>query len=258
MSNNTNKKATPKITDTKVKGNIKSSAIKVTNTQDKEVAKVTDVTDVVVTKPKSKSKPNRISGVKSYKYIECANTQFNTSNWWFGRICDNHEVKVDSDCFRVLCGTCIALITSPGDPALKKQLDAERNINYPRGWKLYKVFVDENKNVYYKGVEQPELKGTLEPTVIEPSTQSESKYTDNKYFDVGDNNNNNNKKQTKHKSEVNNKNRNKLNDIDNTSIKIRELKKLLKTCKSQKEKDKLNKQIIKLEKEGYRQNASIK
>jgi hypothetical protein len=31
----------------------------------------------------------------------------------------------------------------------------------PRGWKWMKVFVDAKGSVYYKGVEQPKLKGTL-------------------------------------------------------------------------------------------------
>lgn len=31
----------------------------------------------------------------------------------------------------------------------------------PRGWHFMKEFVDKSGNVYYKGVEQPELKNTL-------------------------------------------------------------------------------------------------
>jgi len=37
----------------------------------------------------------------------------------------------------------------------------------PRGWQFMPVYVDSNKNVFYKGVEQPNLKGTLPITVIE-------------------------------------------------------------------------------------------
>ena len=33
----------------------------------------------------------------------------------------------------------------------------------PKGWALRKVFVDAEGNVYHKGVEQPELKGTISP-----------------------------------------------------------------------------------------------
>lgn len=38
------------------------------------------------------------------------------------------------------------------------------NSDKPRGWHLKKEFVDKEGNVYFKGVEQPHLKGTKEPT----------------------------------------------------------------------------------------------
>ena len=194
------------------------------------------------TKIGSKNKKTKQSmlSVKSYKYIPCTNVEFNDSTWWFGRLCDNFEVKVDSGCIRVLCGTCIAHITSPGDPALRALLEKERTSTYPRGWKLYKEFVDENGNVFHKGVEVPDLKGTIEPTKIE----------------VGDTNKDKVDTKQKAKPKSNTNKVNKLNDIDTTSIKIRDLKKLLKIAKSQKEKDKITKQIIKLEKEGYRNGNS--
>ena len=36
----------------------------------------------------------------------------------------------------------------------------------PSGWHFMKEFVDKRGNVYHKGVEQPELKGTLKPTEV--------------------------------------------------------------------------------------------
>ena len=42
----------------------------------------------------------------------------------------------------------------------------------PRGWTLKGEFVDKDGNVYHKGVEQPELKGTLKPTVVEKKQKS--------------------------------------------------------------------------------------
>ena len=38
----------------------------------------------------------------------------------------------------------------------------------PRGWAFMKEFVDKEGNVFHKGKEKPELKGTLQPTVIKP------------------------------------------------------------------------------------------
>jgi len=36
----------------------------------------------------------------------------------------------------------------------------------PRGWKLYSEFVDNDRNVFEFGVENPERKGTLPPTKV--------------------------------------------------------------------------------------------
>ena len=38
----------------------------------------------------------------------------------------------------------------------------------PSGWHFMNEFVDKDGTVFHKGVEQPKLKGTLEPTVIKP------------------------------------------------------------------------------------------
>ena len=46
-------------------------------------------------------------------------------------------------------------------------LTTRRNVGRPSGWHFMKEFVDKNGNVYFKGVEQPKLKGTKPPTIIE-------------------------------------------------------------------------------------------
>ena len=38
----------------------------------------------------------------------------------------------------------------------------------PAGWHFMKEFVDKDGNVFHKGKEQPDLKGTLQPTKIKP------------------------------------------------------------------------------------------
>ena len=40
----------------------------------------------------------------------------------------------------------------------------KRPLGFHRGWRFMKVFVHENGTVYHKGVEQPDLKGTLPVT----------------------------------------------------------------------------------------------
>ena len=40
------------------------------------------------------------------------------------------------------------------------------------GWHFMNEFVDKDGNVFHKGVEQPDLKGTLPPTKVEPKKKT--------------------------------------------------------------------------------------
>ena len=42
----------------------------------------------------------------------------------------------------------------------------------PAGWHFMNEFVDKDGNVFHKGVEQPDLKGTLKPTKIKPKKKA--------------------------------------------------------------------------------------
>ena len=42
----------------------------------------------------------------------------------------------------------------------------------PSGWHFMNEFVDKDGNVFHKGKEQPDLKGTLPPTKIKPKKQA--------------------------------------------------------------------------------------
>jgi hypothetical protein len=59
------------------------------------------------------------------------------------------------------CWQCvIEQYWSPADAPKKK------SVGYPKGWRFMKEFVHENGTVYRKGEEQPDLKGTLQPTPL--------------------------------------------------------------------------------------------
>ena len=47
----------------------------------------------------------------------------------------------------------------------RKQVKAA-SLGYPKGWKFMKIFVHSTGVVYHRGVEQPELKGKVDVTVI--------------------------------------------------------------------------------------------
>ena len=45
----------------------------------------------------------------------------------------------------------------------------------PAGWHFMAEFVDKDGNVFHKGVEQPDLKGTLPPTKVKPVKRKKTK-----------------------------------------------------------------------------------
>lgn len=71
--------------------------------------------------------------------------------------------KVSEGAVSVVCSDCVLdmLIVYEQKTTVKKK------VGYPKGWRFMKEFVHADGTVYYRGVEQPELKGTLKPTVIE-------------------------------------------------------------------------------------------
>lgn len=70
-------------------------------------------------------------------------------------------VRVDNSVESITCWECVAESLKAFETTTKKKL-----VGYPKGWKFMKEFVHENGTVYHKGVEIPNLKGTLPPTQI--------------------------------------------------------------------------------------------
>ena len=79
------------------------------------------------------------------RYMEC-------------RECCDPVQNVGETATSVLCWKCFNKRV-PYEGGLKKQ-----SIGRQPGWHWMKEFVDKEGNVYHKGVEVPELKGTLPPT----------------------------------------------------------------------------------------------
>ena len=96
----------------------------------------------------------RRSGIR---YMKCCNS--NPDNKYYkGKICENYE-EVAEYTLSVLCNKCVRDITAP--PEINKGYVSKGRI---RGWQFMKEFVHSDGTVYHKGVEQPQLKGTLPPT----------------------------------------------------------------------------------------------
>ena len=122
---------------------------------------------------KKKIKKSKETSVKKNEYVE---TTRKTKQTHIIPCTDcNTEIEVDLSVASILCGNCtmvkmIKLYGLPKGCAPKKKSDTVK----PPGWHFYKEFLDKNGNVYHKGVEQPELFGTLKSTVIKTKKKTKT------------------------------------------------------------------------------------
>ena len=85
------------------------------------------------------------------------------------KVCQSEYVQTGEDTVAVTCSRCVTRITvsqmSLEDffPSMKI-----KKTGRPPGWHFMNEFVDKKGNVFHKGKEQPELKGTLSPTKVKP------------------------------------------------------------------------------------------
>ena len=76
--------------------------------------------------------------------------------------CGTYE-RVSEETVAVRCWKCVTTVI--GFPTEKK---AYTPTGRPAGWHFMNEFVDTDGNVFFKGKEQPKLKGTLSPTKVMP------------------------------------------------------------------------------------------
>ena len=95
-----------------------------------------------------------------YRYMICRNS-VPDGRFWNGKLCTEWS-KVSENATAVLCWKCTSASCSAPDIG-----SGYKPSGKPRGWQFMKEYVDEQGNVFHKGVEQPQLKGTLSATVID-------------------------------------------------------------------------------------------
>ena len=84
--------------------------------------------------------------------------------------CQLEYVETSEDAVAVTCSKCTTksclshMSLEEMMPSLRKKITTGR----PAGWHFMNEFVDKDGNVFHKGKEQPELKGTLKPTKVKP------------------------------------------------------------------------------------------
>lgn len=97
---------------------------------------------------------------RGLRWMICQNSE-SGGKYWKGKYCDNWS-RVDNSAIAVLCWRCTAELVGMPEEKIAAPISDK-----PKGWKFMKIFVAKDGTVFYKGIEQPDLKGTLEPTVIE-------------------------------------------------------------------------------------------
>ena len=82
------------------------------------------------------------------------------------------EVKgVGEDTIAAICSYCTVRMIPMEEP--KGYVPTGR----PPGWHFMAEYVDKDGNVFYKGKEQPKLKGTLKPTKVKPPKKKTKRRT---------------------------------------------------------------------------------
>ena len=85
--------------------------------------------------------------------------------------CGTYE-RVSEETVAVRCWKCVTTVI--GFPTEKK---AYKPTGRPAGWHFMNEFIDAEGNVFYKGKEQPKLKGTLKPTKVKPPKKKTKRRT---------------------------------------------------------------------------------
>ena len=99
------------------------------------------------------------------------------------KVCQSEYVQTGETTVAVTCSLCTQRLClshmslEEMIPSLKKKTTGR-----PAGWHFMKEFVDKDGNVFHKGKEQPELKGTLKPTKVKPPKKRKKLTADEKLY----------------------------------------------------------------------------
>ena len=102
--------------------------------------------------------------------------------WLICKHCQSEYVRADEGTAAVTCSSCVikkTLALKPMDTFFAKQ---RVSTGRPAGWHFMNEYVDKDGNVFHKGKEQPDLKGTLEPTIVKPRKKKKKLTADQKLF----------------------------------------------------------------------------
>jgi len=116
----------------------------------------------------------KTKNINNTLHMICRNSIEDT-NYWGWQFLSKHPrcnewSEISPNTTAVLCYKCVNKTVGP--PEIKGGYVSKGR---PRGWQFMTEFVDPQGNVFHKGVEQPKLKGTLQPTKPKPPKKKLSK-----------------------------------------------------------------------------------
>ena len=91
---------------------------------------------------------------------------------------------VSEDTISVTCSSCTTKIQLNKFPDTLPKSHKKKSTGRPAGWHFMNEFVDKDGNVFHKGKEQPDLKGTLRPTKVKPPKKRKKKDKMDKLLDL--------------------------------------------------------------------------
>ena len=96
--------------------------------------------------------------------------------------CQSEYVQTGEDTVAVTCSMCVhkLCVSQMSLEEMMPSLKAKKRTGRPAGWHFMNEFVDKDGNVFHKGKEQPELKGTLKPTKVKPPKKRKKLSADEK------------------------------------------------------------------------------
>ena len=83
--------------------------------------------------------------------------------------------NVSTDAVSVVGNTALTGLLHKKFPDTLPKSYKKKTTGRPAGWHFMNEFVDKDGNVFHKGVEQPDLKGTLKPTKVKPPKKRKKK-----------------------------------------------------------------------------------
>ena len=102
--------------------------------------------------------------------------------WMICKVCQSEYVEVDENTAAITCSSCVIKKTLALKPMDKFFKSVKPKTGRPAGWHFMNEYVDKDGNVFHKGKEQPDLKGTLKPTKVKPPKKRKKLTADEKLF----------------------------------------------------------------------------